>query len=220
MLLYHLCVPSLCLKHFFAGRAPVAINCQALLPDILAFDTELASRRFLKVCFERSSFGHCVRSLLSSDPARVTDRLLCRDLSCEHPYQSLQVRWVFEGELQPLHSLEAHLCSSHEMGSGCACVRARVRTCTLGHGRARTEAIPNRHHYDTTTTIAVMRSVCSCFSSMQGDGSKSGVGELSSNRPKSCAGELLSNRAARLRPAAVILHTFLSMTSCPCTSDR
>ena len=43
MISHHLRVPSACLKHLFASRAPVAIRCQALLPDILAFDTELAS---------------------------------------------------------------------------------------------------------------------------------------------------------------------------------
>ena len=39
----HPCVPSACIKHLFASRAPVAVGCQALLPDINLFDTLLAS---------------------------------------------------------------------------------------------------------------------------------------------------------------------------------
>ena len=43
MILNHLPVPSACIKHFFASRAPVVVEGQVLVPDIVAFDTSLAS---------------------------------------------------------------------------------------------------------------------------------------------------------------------------------
>ena len=43
MILNHLPVPSACIKHFFASRAPVVVEGQVLVPDIVALDTSLAS---------------------------------------------------------------------------------------------------------------------------------------------------------------------------------
>ena len=37
-----LIAPRACVKHVLASRAPVAVACQALFPDIIAFDTTLA----------------------------------------------------------------------------------------------------------------------------------------------------------------------------------
>ena len=43
MLLYRIHVPRPCIKHASASRAPVAVEGKALSPDIIAFDTTLAS---------------------------------------------------------------------------------------------------------------------------------------------------------------------------------
>ena len=37
-----LIAPRTCVKHVLAGSTPVAVACQTLLPDIIAFDTTLA----------------------------------------------------------------------------------------------------------------------------------------------------------------------------------
>ena len=43
MILNHLPVPSACIEDFFASRAPVVVEGQVLVPDIVALDTSLAS---------------------------------------------------------------------------------------------------------------------------------------------------------------------------------
>ena len=77
MIANHPCVPNACIKYLFTGRAPVAVGGQALLPDLMAFETMLASFPL-----------HSVRSLLLSDLARVVGLLFCRDLFCEPPHQA------------------------------------------------------------------------------------------------------------------------------------
>ena len=55
------------------------------LPDIIAFDTTLASWSFLRTRPARSSFGHCVRRLLRSGSARAVHRQTNRQTNaCTH----------------------------------------------------------------------------------------------------------------------------------------
>ena len=43
MTLNHLPAPSACIKYFFASGAPVVVERQVLVPDVVAFYTSLAS---------------------------------------------------------------------------------------------------------------------------------------------------------------------------------